>query len=136
MTDNQSIIQRLEIARKHLGLSTNKFEKLLGLSSNSFGSAVRKDRDMGSQVIQVFSENYPQFNPYWIITGEGSMLKEDVGLVSEPATFYGHKDGFEQLLLSYLNKESIQACLKELLQPQRPNLEEDFEKHLENIFKS
>lgn len=131
MSENQRIIERINVAREYLGMSMRKFEKSIGISENSLGTAVRRGSDMKTEVVTLFANKYPQFNTEWIITGNGDMLKENVGeVLKEPSTFYGKPDGFEQLLINYLERDSIKEVLKEILQPRVPDLEGDFEKYL------
>lgn len=137
MTENETIINRLERARQHLGMSINKFETVLGLSSNSFGAAVRKNRDMSTKVVQAFSEYFPNFNMEWIVTGNGEMLKKneinsfsELNSVAERPSEYKKEDPFELLLKMYLDKESIKMKIEEVVEEKMHSLEDDFEKTL------
>ena len=63
----------------YLGVGQAKFAESVGLSrgfANNIGDSIRKDNL--NKIISI----YPELNTNWLITGEGKMLKQQVGDVS------------------------------------------------------
>jgi hypothetical protein len=68
-----SVKDRMSEFLKHLDASQGKFEKFVGLSNgfvNNIGVGI------SSTSINKISKKYPELNTTWLLTGEGSMLKE------------------------------------------------------------
>jgi hypothetical protein len=53
----------------------HKFEQTLHISNGYFQKQLRNKGSIGSDILIKISENYPDLNMLWILTGEGSMLK-------------------------------------------------------------
>ncbi len=70
-------IDRLIQFIQHVGLSARQFDLSIG-ASNGYTLRMKKNRaSIGSDVIENILRIYPQLNVVWLLTGEGSMLKED-----------------------------------------------------------
>ena len=72
-----SIIDRIEEIRDNERLSKNKFEAVLGKSSGYFNTIRRNGSIPGSDVLIKISENYPEYNMRWIMTGDGNMMLDN-----------------------------------------------------------
>jgi len=68
------IKQRLIEFIESKGISKNRFELDCGLSPRYVSNI---SRSIGQEVIKKISLTYPELNIAWLLTGEGSMLKED-----------------------------------------------------------
>ncbi|MGG5507933.1 MULTISPECIES: S24 family peptidase [unclassified Myroides] len=69
------------------GISITKLETQIGASKGVLSRAISKESDIQSKWIMSLVENYPQYNTEWILTGKGSMLKNqtiDHNIVAEP----------------------------------------------------
>ena len=53
------------------GISNSKFEIEVGLSNGYW----RKTKSISSSVVEKILRIYSELNPLWVLTGEGSMLK-------------------------------------------------------------
>lgn len=56
-----------------LGLTTQKFEQLVGLSN---GAVAKMGNNTRRSTIDKISNYFPELNPNWLLTGEGEMLKK------------------------------------------------------------
>lgn len=74
ITVNQTIKDRLILWIKHLGIGQAKFEKQCGLA-NGYVNNIRQT--ITPEKLQIISLHNPQLNTGWLMTGEGSMLKEE-----------------------------------------------------------
>ena len=69
-------IDRLIQFINHAGLSAPQFDLSIG-ASNGYTLRMNKNRaSIGSDVIENILRIYPQLNVVWLLTGEGTMLKE------------------------------------------------------------
>ncbi len=53
------------------------FEKEIGMSNGTFGSAIRRGGSISADKIEKFLRSYPDVNPEWILLENGSMLRDD-----------------------------------------------------------
>ena len=74
MTDKEKIIKYLD----YKGISKNKFYKKTGLSVGFLDSG----NSLGVDKLRLIIDNYHDFNPEWLITGNGEMLKKEGPSVS------------------------------------------------------
>lgn len=59
---------------QHLGLTTQKFEQLVGLSN---GAVSKMGNNTRRSTLDKISNYFPEINPNWLLTGEGRMLRSD-----------------------------------------------------------
>lgn len=52
------------------------FENSLHVSRGSISKAVKDKKSIGSNVLEAILIGYPDLNPQWLLTGEGSMLQD------------------------------------------------------------
>jgi phage repressor protein C with HTH and peptisase S24 domain len=69
MTDKEKIIEYL----KYKGVSKNKFYTATGLSTGFLD----KGSSLGVDKLRIIIDNYPDFNPDWLLAENGNMLKID-----------------------------------------------------------
>lgn len=73
-TTESPIKQRLIEFIEFKGISKNRFEVDCGLSPRYVSNI---SRSIGQDIIKKISLTYPELNIGWLLTGEGSMLKEE-----------------------------------------------------------
>lgn len=69
-----SILTQLKKIADNEGIAISAFEKNLGASKGVLSRAINNGTDIQSKWLSAVVENYPQYNPSWIITGKGNML--------------------------------------------------------------
>ncbi len=92
-------IERVKILIRHHGLSISAFEKKVGLSNNSIQTAIKRNSNLKDETLNSILKTFPETNPTWLLTGEGSMLQN---IVSEPNPQYP----------SSLDEEKIQYVIE------------------------
>lgn len=58
------------------GLSISEAERLFGLSNGYLGKQLKRAADFGESKLIKILEHCPDMSPIWLLTGEGSMLKQ------------------------------------------------------------
>lgn len=82
----ETILQRIEKIALNEGIKITVFEKKIGASKGVLSRAINNGTDIQAKWLQSIVENYPRYSEAWLITGRGSMLREDVPPVSvQPA---------------------------------------------------
>lgn len=99
MIENQTIKARLYAFIESQNLSVREFERLCGLS-NAYVSNIRSS--IQPDKLQKIALRFPVLNKGWLMTGEGTMLKE-VANVSDSAVIvdennYYHKTESAELI--------------------------------------
>lgn len=74
MADFKNQKERLLLFLKHKGLKNAVFEKMMGLS-NGYINSMRKG--LGYDKLEQISISFPELNIGWLLTSEGSMLKDE-----------------------------------------------------------
>ena len=91
---NTNIKERILQVIDLQGLKKVNFLPQIGMTYDAFrGKAL--ETSLNSDAIVKFLALFPEINPNWLLTGEGSMLKAGYthsGEVSEPETAYGSID--------------------------------------------
>jgi hypothetical protein len=130
---SEKIIHRIDQIRKHYNLSYNAFDNLFGFSNGYIGVQIRKERNVGSDVIEKISCYFTDVNLKWFLTGKGRMFSEDKNLVNEPQPIYK-----EDAVIEKFVDEKIDEKFKALKQQhekdiydlnlQLKKIQEDFKK--------
>ena len=68
-----TVKERLVTYFEYKGLKISAVETKIGVSSG----AIRKSANISSEVLSMIVGNYSDLNHTWLLTGEGSMLKDD-----------------------------------------------------------
>lgn len=71
------ILERIKDFIDTKGISVSAFERSIGMSNASFGKSLKNGGAIGTDKLENILNTYPEINPNWLITGNGSMLKSD-----------------------------------------------------------
>ena len=122
------MIRRISQFIENQGISVSAFEQKISASDGMIRRAIGKGTDIQSKWIANISDNYPDLNLEWLITGKGEMLKStnpqskeyeepnaNTSYVSEPVATYS-----TPLTSEYV--AALQAEIRELKQIQKTHL--------------
>lgn len=99
-------IERFCKYMEYKGLNDNKVTVQLGLSVGTLGKSRKEGRDLSDKVVEQILNFYTDLNRVWLLTGEGDMLRQDVGGVSAVdagGAEHGASDGVEMVNLVSLS---------------------------------
>lgn len=74
---DEKIISRLFTYLKYKSIPHTRFEKEIGLSNGYLNTQLKRNSDLGESVIKKIIDNCLDVDTIWLLTGRGSMLKED-----------------------------------------------------------
>lgn len=84
----ENILSTFEKVAKNERITINALEKKIGASKGVLSRAIAQKSDISSKWLLRLVENYPLYNPAWMLTGEGPMLRDQAGKVHEPAAVW------------------------------------------------
>lgn len=93
------IIDRFDAYMEASGLNDNKVTVQLGLTRGLIGKSRQPKRDLSTTVVEKILAHYDDLSRVWLLTGEGSMLKED-----QPEIPAEEKPASKSLLIEYLER--------------------------------
>ena len=94
------------------GLKPTVLEKKIGASKGVISRAINNNSDISSKWIGRIVENYPRYNPAWLLTGKGSMLLKE-GEGKPTAAVYNEGEGIKDRLISQLEGENRRLIASE-----------------------
>lgn len=77
------ITERLKQFIDFINVSISAFEKSIGMSNASFRKIYNNNGAIGSDKLERILNTYPQLNPSWLLTGEGSMILGEENAVQQ-----------------------------------------------------
>ena len=72
-------INQISLLCDNEGVKPTILEKKIGASKGVISRAMNNNTDISSKWVGRIVENYPQYNPTWLLTGRGSMLLKEGG---------------------------------------------------------
>lgn len=90
-----TILLRISQIAENENIKITYLERKIGASAGVLSRAIRNNTDIQSKWIQCIIENYPLYNAEWLLTGKGSMFKnqpDTLSLTSEPSVQYGNQN--------------------------------------------
>lgn len=71
------MIERIDKIIAREGISVRAFEQVIGASNGLIRKAIANKTDIQSKWLSAIADNYPHYSPEWLLTGKGSMLKQE-----------------------------------------------------------
>ena len=109
MTDNEYIIERLEIFINQKKISIREFESNCGLTRGVIGNATKNKTNIGSDKLAKILAAFPELNMSWLLLAEGEMLNN-----SEKNPVVTINNGNNNGLNMNQNYVSINDCKKDV----------------------
>lgn len=72
-----NILSRIQDIATNEGITIGALERCIGASKGVLSRAINNGTDIQSKWIAILVENYPQYSPAWLLTGEGNMLRTE-----------------------------------------------------------
>ena len=73
-----NILSRLQEIASNEGITIGAMERTIGASKGVLSRAINNGTDIQAKWLSIIVENYPQYSTGWLLTGAGSMLKDDL----------------------------------------------------------
>lgn len=70
-----NLIDRLNQFIDYKGVTISKFEKSVGMSNASLAKTLKNGKRIGTDSLEKILNTYPEMNLNWLVTGDGTMLK-------------------------------------------------------------
>lgn len=72
------ILQRIKVIAQQEGISLTAMETAIGASKGVLSRALVNGTDIQSKWLVKITENYPDYSPQWLLTGQGEIQLGDV----------------------------------------------------------
>ena len=73
----ETILDRINKISENESITITSLEKNIGASKGVLSRAIAKKTDILSKWTQAIVENYPQYSAEWLLTGRGTMLRQN-----------------------------------------------------------
>jgi len=96
------------------GVKMTALEKIIGASKGVLTRAIKNNTDIQCKWLLSLVENYPQYNPTWILTQKGEMLlkgQEQLAGVSETDPVYNKESNAIEDIIAAKVVERLQPTL-------------------------
>ena len=107
----ENVKNRLEHFIKSMNMPVYKFEQLCGLSQG-YVANIRKSISPGK--LSLISEQFPNLNVSWLMTGEGTMKKEESNASDIFSTIDAIKSSIQPVSLNLFETEDLQVAQKNI----------------------
>ena len=69
--------ERIKLIMEQEGYNKNSFSATIGLNNNvTITRLINEERKPSRMTCEKIAQRFPQYNPNWILTGEGEMYRE------------------------------------------------------------
>lgn len=73
-----NILSRIQEIASNEGITIGAMERTIGTSKGVLSRAINNGTDIQAKWLSIIVENYPRYSTGWLLTGAGSMLKDDL----------------------------------------------------------
>lgn len=73
-----NILSRIQEIAFNEGITIGAMERTIGASKGVLSRAINNGTDIQAKWLSIIVENYPRYSTGWLLTGAGSMLKDDL----------------------------------------------------------
>ena len=73
-----NILSRIQEIASNGGITIGAMERTIGASKGMLSRAINNGTDIQAKWLSIIVENYPRYSTGWLLTGAGSMLKDDL----------------------------------------------------------
>lgn len=73
-----NILSRIQEIASNEGITIGAMERTIGASKGVLSRAINNGTDIQAKWLSIIVENYPRYPTGWLLTGAGSMLKDDL----------------------------------------------------------
>lgn len=73
-----NILSRIQEIASNEGITIGAMERTIGASKGVLSRAINNGADIQAKWLSIIVENYPRYSTGWLLTGAGSMLKDDL----------------------------------------------------------
>ncbi len=73
-----NILSRIQEIASNEGITIGAMERTIGASKGVLSRAINNGTDIHAKWLSIIIENYPRYSTGWLLTGAGSMLKDDL----------------------------------------------------------
>ena len=108
----KSILERIIQISENEKITISKIERLIGASKGVLHKAIQNKTDISSKWIVLIVENFTQYNPEWLITGSGEMLRTSGAKIETTE---------QEKYIIELQKEKIEMLQEKLRECQKEN---------------
>ena len=82
-----NILSRIQEIASNEGITIGAMERTIGASKGVLSRAINNGTDIQAKWLSIIVENYPRYSTGWLLTGAGSMLKDDLNMLGIIAGF-------------------------------------------------
>lgn len=73
-----NILSRIQEIASNEGITIGAMERTIGASKGVLSRAINNGTDIQAKWLSIIVENYPRYSTGWLLTGAGSMLKDNL----------------------------------------------------------
>ena len=73
-----NILSRIQEIASNEGITIGAMERTIGASKGVLSRAINNGTDIQAKWLSIIVEDYPRYSTGWLLTGAGSMLKDDL----------------------------------------------------------
>lgn len=81
----ENILHTFSKVAENESITITKLEQKIGASKGVLSRAISNNTDIQAKWLLKLVENYPQYNPEWLLTGKGDMLKTNFKIIENPS---------------------------------------------------